>query len=350
MNRFVFAAKVFFRRSGETARSRLAGILLAIGLAGLSGPTLAQTPPAPGVAKFLEAIVMLKAEVPAGARTAAVLGRERQGSAIVIDSNGLMVTIGYLILEANKAEVVTQQGEVVAADILGYDHDTGFGLLRARRPLDVTPLRLGSSAALDTSDEVMIASFGGAAGIRPGFVVSRREFAGYWEYLLERPLYTAPPHPMFPGAALLGEKGQLMGVGSLVVNDALRAERVIPGNLFVPIDLLKPILGRMLVDGQPTESARPWLGVYSTDSKGPVVVGRVAEDSPAQAAGLRSGDAIVGVAGEPVDSMVSFYRKLWRQGGPGDQVRLNVLRGGKLEDVTVKAGDRYEWLKLPDSQ
>lgn len=302
-----------------------------------------------GESKFgnvLEAVVNVRAEIPVTARTADVLGTEREGSGVVIDDKGLILTIGYLILEASRAEVTVAGGRKVPVQILAYDHNSGFGLLRATQPLEVKPMKLGDSSSLQESARVLISGFGGTGAVRPAVVVSRRVFAGYWEYLLDDAIFTSPPYENFGGAALIGPEGELLGIGSLVVGDAMGGERAVPGNMFVPIDTLKPILKDMLATGRSTAPARPWLGIYSEQYRGHVFVTRVADTGPAARAGIRADDIILEVAGNPVTSIEVFYRKLWALGNAGIDVRLTLLRGADLLDITVQSGDRYRWLRL----
>ena len=294
----------------------------------------------------LGAVVSVRAEVPITARTADVLGTEREGSGVVIDDKGLILTIGYLILEASRAEVTVAGGHKIPVQILAYDHNSGFGLLRATKPLDVKPMKLGDSAALEESARVLISGFGGANAVRPAIVVSRRVFAGYWEYLLDDAIFTSPPYENFGGAALIGPEGELLGIGSLVVGDAMGSDRAVPGNMFVPIDTLKPILKDMLANGRSTAPPRPWLGIYSEQHRGHVFVTRVADTGPAARAGIRANDLILELAGKPVTTIEDFYRKLWALGKAGIDVRLTVLRGADLLDITVRSGDRYNWLRL----
>ena len=294
----------------------------------------------------LGAVVSVRAEVPITARTADVLGTEREGSGVVIDDKGLILTIGYLILEASRAEVTVAGGHKIPVQILAYDHNSGFGLLRATKPLDVKPMKLGDSSALEESARVLISGFGGTDAVRPAIVVSRRVFAGYWEYLLDDAIFTSPPYENFGGAALIGPEGELLGIGSLVVGDAMGGDRAVPGNMFVPIDTLKPILKDMLANGRSTAPPRPWLGIYSEQHRGHVFVTRVADTGPAARAGIRANDLILELAGKPVTTIEDFYRKLWALGKAGIDVRLTVLRGADLLDITVRSGDRYNWLRL----
>ena len=302
-------------------------------------------------AETFNSVVKIRAEVPADARTAASLGPLREGSGVVIDSKGLVLTIGYLILEASRVQVTDYAGRTVPARILGYDHATGFGLLRARSSAAAArPLPLGLSKDLARGAEVLILSW---ANDRPAgqgaYVVSRREFAGYWEYLLERAIFTAPHNANFGGAALIDKAGRLLGIGSLQVPEAIPGQPV-PGNMFVPIDLLKPILSDLARKGRSGATPRPWLGAQMEEAGRHVIIRRVSKGGPAAQAGLRPGDLIAGVGGVPVEGLSDIYRKVWALGAPGVSVPLNVLKGVRVEDVQVVSGDRYDYLRMKPGQ
>lgn len=320
----------------------------------LAGPAvilalLAGGPAADGggtsVPEVLGGVVGVRAQVPDTARTARTLGTERVGSGVLIDTNGLIVTIGYLILEAHSAKVLLANGDQLPAEIVGYDYASGFGLLRAIGPVDLRPIRLGNSRSLKQDTPVIVASFGGARGVQPALVTSRRDFAGYWEYLLADAIFTAPPHPAFGGAALLDDEGRLLGIGSLAVNDAQSGE-YLPGNMFVPIDRLMATMADLLTDGRPQTPAKPWLGIYTEEAREKLFVARVASDGPAQRAGVVRGDIIVKVAGQNIDSLADFYRKVWALGDAGVKVPLTVLSGSEIKQVEVRSADRYGWLRL----
>ncbi len=297
----------------------------------------------------LDAVVGVHATIPENARTAGVLGTERAGSGVVIGKDGLVVTIGYLIMEAMAAEIMLPGGSVVPAEIVAYDYDSGFGLLRALQPVSIDPIELGDSANLKTNNEVLVAGFGGPRPVIGATVVSRRDFAGYWEYLLPDAIFTAPPHHSFGGAALIGPDGRLLGIGSLIVGDAAEPDTPLPGNMFVPIDALKPIFDDLLRIGRSSAPARPWLGIYTEDQRGHVIVNRVAPEGPAAKAGLARDDIIVAVKGQPVHSVAEFYRKLWALGRAGTRVPLTVLSSRGMAEITVDSGDRYDYLKLKPS-
>src|SRR5215831_10818743 len=309
----------------------------------LLGGAAAAAEPEGELAHRLEAVVRIHADVPAEARTAAYLGTTRDGAGVVIDDAGLIVTIGYLITEAMGAEVTTGNGRVSRADIVGFDIASGLGLLRAAEPLAVKPMPIGAATALPEKTPVVVASFGGLEQMQPAVVVSRRAFAGYWEYLLEDAIFTTPPHPAWSGAALLGPDGKLTGIGSLVVSDA---EPDLPGNMFVPIDSLRPVMGDLLALGRPSTPPRPWLGVNLREVDDGLVVGRVASDGPSDKAGIRHGDRVTAIDGAPVHELADFYRRLWRQGDAGVTVRLGVTRQGEDREIEVKTVDRYRYLKL----
>jgi serine protease Do len=287
-------------------------------------------------------VVLLRASAPKDARSAASLGVSRQGSGIVIDNSGLILTIGYLILEAEGIEVIPADGKAIPATVVGYDHATGFGLVRASLPLPIKPIELGDSETLPEREPVLIAGFDGVA---PAYVVSKRQFAGFWEYLLEGAIFTAPATVNWSGAALIGRDGKLYGVGSLVVTDAIKPKTYSPGNMFVPIDLLKPILGDLIGSGKVAGPARPWIGVNTQEMQGHLVVTRVTRDGPAEKGGLKEGDIIIRLGGEEVSGQVDFYRKLWGKGPAGTDIAVSVLQGAQMKDLLIQSIDRAQHLR-----
>ena len=291
----------------------------------------------------LDAVVKLSIKALPDARTAENLGDEREGTGVVIGDKGLILTIGYLILEAGSILVVAGDGSVYPASVVGYDHATGFGLLRAG--IGCRPLEFGSSAEVRELATVLVSAHGAAGGASRACVVSRRRFTGWWEYMIESGIFTAPPRMEHSGAALLDGEGRLVGVGSLWVSDALEAGAAFPGNMFVPIDLLKPLLDDLLATGRRREPPRPWLGVYSEEIEGHVVVTRVLPESPAERAGLKRGDIILGVGGSAVGRQSDFYRKLWSSGEAGSAVVLHVLQKKMVRQFSVRSADRMAYLK-----
>jgi serine protease Do len=322
---------------------------LLVALLALAAPASVARAQSPALAELLSGVVRMKTFINPDGRTTKSLGREREGSAIVIDSNGLMLTIGYLMVEAHSAEVVTNDGQHVPANIVGYDHQTGFGLLQAIAPLKVQPLAFGKSAELKARDAVVVAGFGGADSAAPAVVVAKREFAGNWEYLLDEAIFTAPPHPAWSGAALLDHEGKLVGVGSLIVGDASGKGDRMPGNMFVPTDLLAPILADLIVNGRTAGAGRPWLGVTTDEMRGHLVVSAVTPEGPAERAGLKRGDMILGVNGEPVNHLPDFYRKLYARGDAGAVVPLDVLKDDEKRRIEVKSINRLDHLRLKSS-
>jgi S1-C subfamily serine protease len=297
----------------------------------------------------LRSVVTVTTAVPSNARTARVLGTQRSGNGILIGADGLILTIGYLILEASEISVLDASGEPVPAQFVAYDHATGFGLLRATKPLGVKPAKLGKSATLTEADYVVVAASGGDDHASMALVVSRRPFSGAWEYVLDSGIFTTPPLRSFQGAGLFGQDGTLLGVGSLIIRDISGGDGGPPGNLFVPIDLLKPILADLLTFGHSTEATRPWIGVYPIETNGVLMVNRVAIDGPAEAAGIRKGDIMLGVAGKPVREMDRLFRLIWALGEVGVDVPLNILRDGEVVDIIVTSGDRMKWLRMDPS-
>ncbi len=302
--------------------------------------------------RLLSAVVSVQAVIPENARTVNTLGRVRSGSGVVIDGAGLILTIGYLILEAERAWVQTAGGQRVGARILAYDHDTGFGLLRANRPLrKVVPMPLGDSARLAEGDLAVVVSFGRLQpAILPVQTISRRDFAGYWEYLLEDAVFTWPPHRDYGGAALVSTAGELLGIGSLVLSDA-DPEAAEPshriGNLFVPLEHLKEIMADLIDRGRSSQPPKPWLGLHARQSDDDrVIVIRVADKGPAAQAGIEPGDLIAGVEGDAFSGLIGFYRSLWKGRVAGDRIALDIRRDGRGLKIEIDSIDRYRWLRL----
>jgi len=293
------------------------------------------------------AVVHVKAHINPDGRTVQGLGLEREGSGIVIGSDGLVLTIGYLMVEAHAVEVTTNGGHAVPADVVGYDHETGFGLLRASAPLKVRPMGLGKSADIKVRDPVLVAGAGGTGMVAAARVVARREFAGGWEYLLEDAIFTAPPHAAWSGAALISREGKLVGVGSLIVADAAGSKsEPEPGNMFVPIDKLSPILADLISEGRASGPSRPWLGLTTEEVGGRLLVARVAAGGPAEKAGLKRGDVVVGVDGKAPRTLAEFYRKVWARGGAGTRVPLDVMQDDAVRRIDVQSINRLDHLKL----
>lgn len=301
--------------------------------------------------RALAAVVSLRATVPADAFTAETLGTERAGQGVVIRADGLVVTIGYLIAEAEEIWLTTNEGRFVQAHGLAYDYETGFGLVQAVAPLGTPVLALGDSRRLSPGDPVVIGGSGGRTRSLAANVVACQEFAGYWEYLIDDAIFTTPAHPNWGGTALIGARGDLVGIGSLQLQHQPASGRVVPLNMSVPIDLLKPLLDDLLTLGRASRSPRPWLGLYATEIEDDhVVLIGLAGDAPAQRAGLRAGDRVHAVAGQDVASLADFYRAIWALGSAGVDVPLTLEREGDMFDVTITSADRNRFMKTPRLQ
>jgi S1-C subfamily serine protease len=294
----------------------------------------------------LGALVLVRAEVPEDAYTARILGTERAGNGVVIRDDGLVLTIGYLITEASSVWLTTGRGAVFAGHPLAYDQQTGFGLVLPLGKLEVAPLARGSAAAAGVGDDVVVAGHGGRAHALRGSLIDKREFAGYWEYVLDEALFAAPAHPQWGGSALIGADGKLLGIGSLLVEEK-HGERSVQGNMFVPVDLLEPILDDLVTRGRSQRAARPWLGMYTTVVGEKLVVAGLADGAPAERAGLKLGDLVVAVSGERVSGLAELFRAVWRLGPAGIEVPLTIARAGARMDVRLKSADRNDFLKKP---
>jgi S1-C subfamily serine protease len=295
----------------------------------------------------LAAVVGLRATIPADAFTAETLGTERAGNGVLIRDDGLVLTIGYLITEADAIWLTLADGRILPATTLAYDQETGFGLAQALARQSFPALELGDSSAAQIGEQVVVGGAGGRDHSVAARIVGRREFAGYWEYVLDEAIFTAPAHPNWGGTAVIGPAGDLIAIGSLHLDSARAQGQTQHLNMNVPTDLLKPILPDLLKHGRRNRPARPWLGVFATEMDGHVVIAGLAGRGPAQRADLQTGDVIIAVAGHEVDDLAGFYRRVWSLGAAGVEVPLTIMRGGRSQDVHVTSTDRNSMLKTP---
>ena len=295
--------------------------------------------------RALSAVVGVHAIIPPDAFTADTLGVERAGNGVVI-GDGLILTIGYLITEAETIWLHFGDGRAVQGHALGFDQETGFGLVQALAKLDLPALELGSSAAAEVGERVVVGGVGGRTRSLAGRIAAKQEFAGYWEYVLDEAIFTSPAHPNWGGTGLLSAAGELIGIGSLQLERAREGKNE-HLNMVVPIDLLKPILDDLRKFGRVNKPARPWLGLYSTEIEDKVVLVGIADKGPAARAELKTGDVVLSVAGENVSTLGSFYRKVWALGNSGVEVPLTLYREGVTFDVRVNSSDRMKFLKAP---
>lgn len=295
----------------------------------------------------LSSVLSLRSKVPEDAFTASTLGTDRAGHGVIIRDNGVVLTIGYLVMEAESIWLVDARGRASMAHVVGIDQETGFGVVQALEPLAVPPMPIGRSSDLKTGDEVIIAGHGGRTNSVKAHIIAKREFAGYWEYLIEEGIFTTPPHPFWGGAALIGPDGTLNGIGSLFLQQVLRSGAPFDGNMLVPIDLLKPILEDLVTSGSTKRPPRPWLGILTMEADNSLVVTGVARGGPAQQADIRAGDQVLGIDGEPVHELAGMYRAIWAHGAPGVRIPLTILRDGSALDVTVRSANRMDFFKSP---
>jgi S1-C subfamily serine protease len=307
--------------------------------------------PKPGQTQFdveraFDAVVLVRSEVPDDAYSAATLGTERGGYGAVIREDGLVLTIGYLINEASQIWLTTNRGVSIAGYPLAYDQVTGFGLIQPLGKLPAPHLQRGLAADVKVGDSAFVIGHGGGAHSLRTRVIAKHEFAGYWEYVLDEALFTAPAHPQWGGSALLDAQGNLVGIGSLLVQQEVNGQSL-HVNMFVPIDLLNPIFDAMLTTGRSPHPPRPWLGMSTQDPEGKLVVARLSPGGPAARAGIKVGDQVLGVGSSRVQSLAEFFRAVWRLGNAGVDVPLMLSRGGDVLHITVKSADRNDFLRKP---
>ncbi|MDP9807505.1 S1-C subfamily serine protease [Rhizobium tibeticum] len=297
--------------------------------------------------EILRSVVAVRSSIPEDAFTAGTLGTRREGSGVVIKPSGLVLTIGYLITEAEEVWLTTLDGRVIAAHPLAYDQETGFGLLQALGDIGLPALEFGDGAGASLGDPVVLAD--GVGQFVEARIVAKQEFAGYWEYLLDEAIFTTPAHPSWGGAALIDAEGKLLGIGSLRLQMSQNDE-IADINMIVPINLLPPILDDLMTRGRVNKPPRPWLGAFSAESNGDVVVMSVADGSPAAQAGLRRGDIISEIRDGEVDGLADFYRKVWSSGPAGAEIPMRVLRDGREAWLRIRSADRNAFLRKPQLQ
>jgi S1-C subfamily serine protease len=295
----------------------------------------------------LSCVVGLHATVPADAFTADTLGTERAGNGVFIRGNGLILTIGYLITEAENIWIALSDGRSVPGHVLGYDQESGFGLVQALAKLDVPSLQIGESAAASLGQRVVVGGYGGRQRSVAARIVAKQEFAGYWEYVLDEAIFTVPAHPNWGGTALIGPNGDLLGVGSLQLQHAAERGQTQNINMMVPIDLLKPIIDDLLKFGRRNAPPRPWLGLYATEVENRLVIVGLADRGPAKQADLRTGDIVLSVASKEVRDLAGFFRRIWAQGQAGVEVPMTIYREGETMQLRIKSSERNKFLKGP---
>ncbi len=296
--------------------------------------------------RTLKSVVGLRASVPPDAFTAGTLGTDRVGNGVVIREDGLVLTIGYLITEAETVWLITNDGRAVQGHALAFDQISGFGLVQALGRLNLPAIEFGDSDALKVGAEAVMAAGGGRAHAIEAKVVGRQEFAGYWEYLLDNAIFTAPAHPFWSGSALIGKDGKLLGTGSLILQQG-DGKRRMDMNMIVPVANLRPVLEDLLTTGRVAKPPRPWLGLYAMEGDGGLIVGGVSEKGPAARAGVQQGDRILALGDDDITDLGTLWRKLWATGPAGTPITLKLNRDGSPVTVRITSADRTSFLRAP---
>lgn len=298
----------------------------------------------------LRAIHLIRTRAPEDGFTVQSLGSERTGHAVLIDERGLLLTIGYLVIEAESVWLVDADGVAVEGHVIGADTETGFGLVQMLGRPNNAPLKIGTAMDLNVGDPAILAGFGGCGQSISVEVVGRREFAGYWEYLLDNAIFTSPPHPFWGGSALIGMDGTLKGIGSLFVQESEASDEggePREGNMIVPIDLIHGVKDELMKHGQRLSPPRPWLGMFSAESSSKVVVAGLWDGGPADKAGLEAGDLILEIAGQPVEYMAQMYKTIWGLGPASTTIPMTLFRDKRIVEVEVESANRSDYYKKP---
>lgn len=311
---------------------------------------LPDNPPDPAdydacVINALESVVSVRTRIPEDAMTAGILGTEREGHGVVINDQGLVLTIGYVVTEATSVWLVDHRGTTLEGHIVAYDQQSGLGLVQALGKMNLPPVAMGKSADLTPGQPMLLAGCGGVDATQQVQIGGIDEFAGYWEYLIDAAIFTVPAHPLWSGAALLGEDGRLYGIGSLILQTVDQDETVSSANMVIPIDLLPPVLNDLLLYGKRNEPARPWVGWFPQETDDGLIISGLTDDGPADKAGLQSGDIILQVNDHPVDTLPELFRAVWSAGVAGVEISVVYERDQAAESITVTTIDRNAKLK-----
>ena len=294
----------------------------------------------------INSVVKVRTSIPAAAFTADVLGTERIGSGVLINNSGLILTVGYLVTEAETVWLTTNLNQSIPGHVVAYDQSSGLGLVQALGSLDIDASELDSSDLVTVNDDIFFISYGGIEHSLCSKISRIDEFAGYWEYLLEAAIYTSPPHPQWGGAAVFNKKGHIIGIGSLFLQEIFEGQNL-QGNLAIPTSILKSIMGDMLEFGRSSAPARPWLGMYAVESEKTLTVNSLARYGPAELAGVLQGDKVVGVGEESVSTLANFFRSVWTLGAAGVSVPININRNGNQLQLVINSIDRNDFLLKP---
>ena len=291
--------------------------------------------------KALRATVGVHTHIPPNHVSNAIgLGTDRRGTGTVVSSDGLVLTIHYLLLGATKVIVTLPNGEQRDATIVGKDYSTGLGLLKidgANHPhLEV----VSSGNSVVGEDVFTVASLGSDKRCADnGMITYLGPFDAVWEFVLDRSIcVTATSLNLgLPGGPILNRRVQVIGVSYLNFTDPGRPILGIPGEYYLNI---RDELAR---HGRVSKPQRAYLGVVSYTLRDHVIIANVMPGGPGEKAGLKQGDLVLAIDGKDISERRLLYEGL-RDHPIADTIQLKVLRNNRiflLEIPAVRAEDYF---------
>jgi S1-C subfamily serine protease len=291
------------------------------------------------VKQLLPSVVNIHATVPKQHPSTRILGDERMGSGLVVDSTGLVLTVSYVVMGASVIDVAPLKGRRTRAEVVAQDFEVGLALLRVKR--QGLPAATLATQAPERGDAVVAVASSGVHEVRVsgGIVTYLGEFEGYWEYLLDRGIVSSAANPGFGGGGLFSMRGHAVGVVYLNLNEVARS------SLAIPVDFYREHSAELLRYGRVvSRPRRAWLGVFAHALDDGVVISGIVPGGPGEKGGLREGDLIMSLNAQEVPTLREFYTSLWRH-EPGERITFEVMRDNAVRRLEITGGDRAEFFK-----